>query len=857
MEIAEIKSRLTLATVLQHYGLQPDKNSRLNCPFHDDKNPSMQVYPKTNTVYCFSGNCKTHGKSLDVIDFIMNKENCTKAEAIEKSVEMVQGIKYKVQGNLKSEYRDLPLDNLEEVFFKMKYNLKQSKTAKAYCEERNLNPEALEIGYNGRTYKNLLHCLVFPLKNKAGKITSLYGRSSVNNTDSKHFYLKDSNGLYPNYPSRETTKQIITESIIDAASLQQIKSINENYSILASYGTNRLNEEIKTAIKELPNLTEIIFAFDNDEAGGTATAKYTNELKAILPQVKFTKLNLPNKDVNETLQAHNEEIFEHLLKNRTEIIAEQITESSFSNEPVEKEKTIACGGTPLESLQTKNPHKLIYATQTATYYVKGGVDKQMNKLTVTLEIRKLTSDEMNATPARSKLDLYEDKQVEKLANEVAEKLQLNFNNLIKDLHELTDLLDNYRESQLEMKENIDHEPPAYLLTPQERTKLETFLKQPNVIKRLNELLGKTGIVGEERNRIFLLLIAISFKMKDTLHSLIQGSSGSGKTKIVRQVSDCMPTESVTRFTRISDKALYNYPETYFKNRLLIVEDVDGLSEDAEMAFRELQSSGELRSSVSIKLENGQITGGAKIVKGPIASMSCTTKGEIYEDNMSRVFLIAVDESAEQTKRIIQYQNQKASGKIDSKEEKKATAFLQNLIRIIDYKEVINPYAEKIKLPEEAHKIRRLNDLFHNFIKMVTLTNQYQRKLTANKQLITEIEDIEIAVEIMFESIVLKVDELDGSLRQFYENLKAYLKKTHKSNNHESDSHFTQREIRQALQLSKAQINRYLQSLVELEYVSFTGFANKGFKYKVMYWDNYEAMRKRIKDNLTSQIESLK
>jgi DNA-binding MarR family transcriptional regulator len=179
------------------------------------------------------------------------------------------------------------------------------------------------------------------------------------------------------------------------------------------------------------------------------------------------------------------------------------------------------------------------------------------------------------------------------------------------------------------------------------------------------------------------------------------------------------------------------------------------------------------------------------------------------------------------------------------------------VRIIEAKDVINPFAEKIKLPEEAHKIRRLNDLFHNFIKMVTLLNQYQRRASAGNQLIAEIEDIETAVEIMFESIILKVDELDGSLRQFYENLKAYLKKHHKSNNNDCDTSFTQREIRQALHLSKAQINRYLQSLVELEYVSFTGFANKGFKYKIMYWDNYEALRKRIKDNLSSQIEALK
>jgi len=31
MEIQEIKSKLTLAQILQHYGLKPDKNLRLNC----------------------------------------------------------------------------------------------------------------------------------------------------------------------------------------------------------------------------------------------------------------------------------------------------------------------------------------------------------------------------------------------------------------------------------------------------------------------------------------------------------------------------------------------------------------------------------------------------------------------------------------------------------------------------------------------------------------------------------------------------------------------------------------------------------------------------------------------------------
>lgn len=210
-----------------------------------------------------------------------------------------------------------------------------------------------------------------------------------------------------------------------------------------------------------------------------------------------------------------------------------------------------------------------------------------------------------------------------------------------------------------------------MLTVKEREALQQFASKPKLIKRLNELLGRTGIVGEERNRIFLLIIAISHKMPETLHALIQGSSGSGKTRLLKQVSDCIPQESVTKLTRLSDKVLYNFPENYFVNRLLCLEDMDGLSEEAEFALRELQSNGELNSATSIKLENGQITSGQKTVRGPVASLSCTTRGELYEDNMGRLFLIAVDESHEQTGRIIAYQNCVAAGAINKEDEEKA------------------------------------------------------------------------------------------------------------------------------------------------------------------------------------------
>ena len=75
---------------------------------------------------------------------------------------------------------------------------------------------------------------------------------------------------------------------------------------MSAYGTNRLTGEMKAAVMELKQLKEIIFAFDNDEAGNKAAAKYKEELQALLPQVTFTKITLPNKDVNETLQTHSD-----------------------------------------------------------------------------------------------------------------------------------------------------------------------------------------------------------------------------------------------------------------------------------------------------------------------------------------------------------------------------------------------------------------------------------------------------------------------------------------------------------------------------------------------------------------------
>jgi predicted transcriptional regulator len=69
--------------------------------------------------------------------------------------------------------------------------------------------------------------------------------------------------------------------------------------------------------------------------------------------------------------------------------------------------------------------------------------------------------------------------------------------------------------------------------------------------------------------------------------------------------------------------------------------------------------------------------------------------------------------------------------------------------------------------------------------------------------------------------------------------------------------FTQREIRQGLNASKSSCFRYMEDLEQLEYIQKVGgYANRGFKYKIVYFDDMEKVKDKIKTRLKEQLASL-
>lgn len=160
-----------------------------------------------------------------------------------------------------------------------------------------------------------------------------------------------------------------------------------------------------------------------------------------------------------------------------------------------------------------------------------------------------------------KLDLWDYKQVENTCRLAAEKLGIPREQLENDLLNLTLQLEQYRD-HLQDKPRTNRSDKKVLLNQSTITQCLEFLKQPGLITRINILIGRAGITGEETNRILLFVIASSYKMHATLHGLIQGSSGSGKTRLLRVISELMPPEDIKRYTRVTDNSFYNQDE-YF------------------------------------------------------------------------------------------------------------------------------------------------------------------------------------------------------------------------------------------------------------------------------------------------------
>ena len=505
----------------------------------------------------------------------------------------------------------------------------------------------------------------------------------------------------------------------------------------------------------------------------------------------------------------------------------------------------------MQKLNTENPDQLVYGNTILDLTVLGGLRLDgLDRMRVTLKVELPESPQ---PPLRHNLDLYNDVQLEKFQRKIAERFELGISLVSASLAELIQELENYRLEQITT--TLQEGVKSYVLSEEEKAEAEAFLQSPNLLERTNEAIGKSGILGEEINRLIMYLIFTSRKRSHPLHVVSLGASGMGKTHLQERVSELIPEEDKIEITSLSENAFYYFGQRELKHKLILIEDLDG-AENVLYPLRELQSKKKISKTIAVKNSKGETRSVNLVVEGPVCVSGCTTREQIYEDNANRSFLLYLDETHSQDARILEHQRLLSAGLLNSDDEYQLIHLLKNCQRILEPVKVVNPFAIHLQLPQDVLKPRRTNAHYLQFIEAVTFYHQFQRakqvdKTTGEIYIETTLEDIEEANKLLKHILLRKSDTLTGACRNHFERIKLLLIGR-------ESKEFTNHEISSLFRIPYSTVKRYHLELQQMNYLRASKQkGSNSFKYEVISYEEYEQLQARVFDVLEQQLQPLR
>jgi len=567
--------------------------------------------------------------------------------------------------------------------------------------------------------------------------------------------------------------------------------------------------------------------------------KHAATLAGLLPQVKITAVRLPDgEDVNSLLHTHDDSsILIDMISQRQSVSFYSSIEKEAP--PVENAVTPAVD----TRLNTATPELLSYDGGLLQITILGGIKLTgLDRLRVTLKVE---HNSRQLLPVRHNLDLYNNSHAEQLTSKLSEAFEMSLQVVTGIISQLTSALEAYRASRLKSMQVRPAMKPA--LTAAQREAAINYLKQPGLLRRTSDDIGRSGIVGETVNRLVAYLVYSSRKRETPLHIMFLGASGSGKTYLQERVSELIPVEDKIEITQVTENAFYYFKQEELKHKLLLIEDLDG-AESSLYPLRELQSKRRISKTVTLKDSKGNLKTVTVTVEGPVSVSGCTTREKLYEDNANRCLLLYVDGSSEQDRRIMEYQTRLSAGLVDHGQEKAVKELFRSIQQVLQPLRVVNPYAAYIQLPEQIFKPRRTMTLLLSFIETITFYHQYQREIkrdgSGHPYIESTPEDISAAFGLLKEVLFSKGDELAKATRNFLEQLKAHLSA-------ENLDSFTPQQIRKEFRLHPRSLQRYIRELFQYGYLrQVSGYKHrKGFEYTITDNNEYSQLTSLIDEQL--------
>lgn len=425
-----------------------------------------------------------------------------------------------------------------------------------------------------------------------------------------------------------------------------------------------------------------------------------------------------------------------------------------------------------------------------------------------------------------KIDLYEESKRKHFVKKAVSVVEKSSQVLEQDLTELISNIEKQRSS-------VEPAQSAVEIPPNLKKEAIEYLKHPDLVNNIITSFHKSGYVGEELNLLTAYLAATSRKLFFPLSLMIMSRSGAGKTALQDAVIEFMPEEEYQKYTKITDQVLYYKDKDELRHKLIAIEEIKGAI-GASYSLRNLLTSHGLSVNTTIKDPiTGLMKAMAHKVFGPVSMIITTTCiDDIDYELLNRFLIVTVDESWEQTQRILTKQRQARmlAGIIQRRNSQNEQILQKNIQRLLKPIEIVNPYAENLTFDYKNLIMRRKHLQYLGLIDAVTLLHQYQRPVKKAKDETGEFEyievtprDIQIANKIAEKVITSGNDELMPPAKNLHKELV-------KMNEGNGTHGITRKEIRDFTGWNDYQIRTYLRQLVDLEYVGIIS-GNNGIKYQ--------------------------
>jgi hypothetical protein len=255
-----------------------------------------------------------------------------------------------------------------------------------------------------------------------------------------------------------------------------------------------------------------------------------------------------------------------------------------------------------------------------------------------------------------------------------------------------------------------------------KAKARKLLESPKSFNEFLAAMKRAGLVGELWNALVLFIVTVSRLLFHPLSAFIKGRSAAGKNWLARLVLGLMPLDQVHEISSASKRA-WNYSNNDFRHRVIYLQEASGATDP----MRLLISEGKLIRIVTTWV-HGKLVTEKYVTRGPVAAVSTTTRSGLDIDDETRHVSILIDESAEQTRKIVQSYTKKGTGL--SPEERRVWRMVHRLLaeRADDLEIVFPDWFDEVANSVFAGDVgvRRYYPAFVEACRTVCLIRSFQR-----------------------------------------------------------------------------------------------------------------------------------